>query len=531
MAKAKIARKEEAQLAKEQRPEDDGDIVPGPPDGGYGWVIVAASFICNMVVDGISYCFGICLSELVLHYGETKGTTAWVGSILTGCTMCFGPIVSAVVNKFGCRITCITGSIIGSAAFALSVFCPTVSTLMIVYGFIGGIGFGLIYLPAVVCVGYYFESKRSLATGISVCGSGFGAFAFAPLATFLVNNYGWKGTNLCFAGIILCCSIFGALMKPLEFETIEPVEEVTTPSRKLSVKIGIPRSNTSEGPLGKNSVYNSTLSVGVKNNVIQPLARKDIFYSGSVTNLKEFQSQATLNSYRQSVLNISRPKSKSSCLPESLSDTLSQLLDFSLVKDPVFMVLGISNIFGMGALYIPFVYLVESAKAEGIDASSASFLISLIGILNTVGRIIFGYIADSPKVDSFLVNNLCLIICAISVALTPFCHTYATYVMVAVGFAIGISGYISLTSIILVELLGLDKLTNAFGLIILFRGFAAFIGSPLGGALYDATQSYNVPFFVAGASFAISAAISFAAPCFKKKKTVDNDEALTPMNA
>jgi len=35
-----------------------------------------------------------------------------------------------------------------------------------------GVGFGLIYLPAVVCVGYYFESKRALATGIAVCGSG-----------------------------------------------------------------------------------------------------------------------------------------------------------------------------------------------------------------------------------------------------------------------------------------------------------------------------------------------------------------------
>ena len=43
---------------------------------------------------------------------------------------------------------------------------------------VSGIGFGLIYLPAVVCVGYYFESKRALATGIAVCGSGVGTFVF-----------------------------------------------------------------------------------------------------------------------------------------------------------------------------------------------------------------------------------------------------------------------------------------------------------------------------------------------------------------
>jgi MFS family permease len=59
---------------------------------------------------------------------------------------------------------------------------------MMTYGVMGGIGFGMIYLPAVVCVGYYFEKKRSLATGIAVCGSGFGTFAFAPLATYLVGQ-------------------------------------------------------------------------------------------------------------------------------------------------------------------------------------------------------------------------------------------------------------------------------------------------------------------------------------------------------
>lgn len=38
--------------------------------------------------------------------------------------------------------------------------------------FFAAIGFGMIYLPSVVCVGYYFERRRAFATGISVCGSG-----------------------------------------------------------------------------------------------------------------------------------------------------------------------------------------------------------------------------------------------------------------------------------------------------------------------------------------------------------------------
>lgn len=78
------------------------------------------------------------------------------------------------------------------------------------------------------------------------------------------------------------------------------------------------------------------------------------------------------------------------------------------------------------------------------------------------------------------------------------------------------AGYIALTSIILVDLLGLDKLTNAFGLLILFRGAAAIVGSPLAGIVYDATNSYDIPFLMAAGFFAISTVTSFLAPSLKR---------------
>lgn len=84
------------------------------------------------------------------------------------------------------------------------------------------------------------------------------------------------------------------------------------------------------------------------------------------------------------------------------------------------------------------------------------------------------------------------------------------------------------------DLLGLDKLTNAFGLLILFRGAAAIVGSPLAGAIYDATQSYDIPFYVAGSFFAISAATSFLAPCLKREteegQPQGEGDALTPID-
>lgn len=84
------------------------------------------------------------------------------------------------------------------------------------------------------------------------------------------------------------------------------------------------------------------------------------------------------------------------------------------------------------------------------------------------------------------------------------------------------------------DLLGLDKLTNAFGLLILFRGAAAIIGSPLAGAIYDATNSYDIPFYMAGAFFGISAICSFVAPMLKKWTTKEEipvaQDILTPID-
>ncbi|KAG7202993.1 hypothetical protein KM043_010125 [Ampulex compressa] len=723
--------------ADEASPEDDGGSlceyhdIPPPPDGGYGWVVVFASFMCNMIVDGIAYTFGVFLGEFVKYFDEGKGKTAWVGSLLSGMYLSAGPVVSALTNKYGCRAVCMAGSFLGAAAFVLSTFSSSVNMLMVTYGIMGGIGFGLIYLPAVVCVGYYFETKRSLATGIAVCGSGFGTFAFAPLATMLLEAYSWKGANLILAGLILNCAVFGAMMRPLEYpkassvkpllqrmaeekrfqmergsiggsyfmvqlpdgsmekrmkmpinidpgvhssfnldqlvpvptvptlptisevkvqehsssgatsnsgsmdlknvstksksrKNIDDTKDVEKPENEFNKPIiprnasqpaftthvqGLPKNGsvpffdrirkTSTGERYKPSLSAiknsrttlnsngdirkslhlrlSTSSVmGSRNNnaeaddgesitfttskssipkekplMVRPLSRKDIFYSGSVVYLPEYQSQKSLANYRQSVISLPKsvrgdmkdtdiekapqqPLCPCLVLPESFKEALATMMDVSLLKDPVFLLIGISNVFGMAGLYVPFVYLVDAAILNGIAKDSAPFLLSIIGITNTVGRVACGYVADFPQVDSLLLNNICLIISTISVAATPFCHTYTAYIIMSVSFGIAISGYISLTSIILVDLLGLDKLTNAFGLLILFRGAAAIIGSPLAGAVYDATKSYNISFFMAGFFFLISTITSFMAPAMKRCTTPQTQpvilDTLTPID-
>ena len=211
----------ESPARRERTEEETGP--PPPPDGGWGWVVVAASFLCNMVLDGIGYSFGILLEPLMKHYNEGKGMISmvsiedyevfsvltWllqVGSILAGVIMLVGPISSVLVGKFGPRKTCIVGAVVSALSIFISTYSVNVYMLMVFYGVLGGLGLGLMYVPAVTAVGYWFEKKRSLVTGISTCGSGFGTIVFAPVVTALESSLGWQWCNTIVALFCLAVS-------------------------------------------------------------------------------------------------------------------------------------------------------------------------------------------------------------------------------------------------------------------------------------------------------------------------------------
>ena len=75
-----------------QVPVDDVDRprVALPPDGGWGWAVVAAAFLANLILDGVCYTFGIIMQVLQEHFQAGKGKTALVGSMLPGCYLLVG---------------------------------------------------------------------------------------------------------------------------------------------------------------------------------------------------------------------------------------------------------------------------------------------------------------------------------------------------------------------------------------------------------------------------------------------------------
>ncbi|KAG8232878.1 hypothetical protein J437_LFUL004747 [Ladona fulva] len=693
---------------------EDGEIewVVTPPDGGWGWVVVAASFACNFIVDGIIFTFGMFLSHISEAFGEPKSKVALIGSLLSGFYLMAGPFVSALANRFGFRLVTILGASIGCVAFlASSLFATGVEMLCITYGVIGGIGFGLVYVPAVITTGFYFEKWRAMATGIAVCGSGIGTFLMAPLCTFLIDSLGWRGALMIQAGIVLNCAIFGALFRPLKpipvkvsrvyddngeklDDTIESemprrrrvVSECSTKNapganlpllqriklardemRKAESSYSVADPNHVVGTSGHHIANTSQDHLAIENNNKQPgigpiyhqerklsthsmnvgrvllenegggvleeveeergedaslvvnnqrnavlvscstphlktvmeeraaassrVARKggsammlsrpggrrrgsrirttsesgcsftgeigrkasigangtasgqeprpfdrtDIFFSASLMRLPQYTSQSSLG-YHASVTKLPTKEEDAYIDDGPLSGkfkqiptedyveekekrgnfcsllcsapalrTLSTMLDVSLLYSPTFIMLAVSGFLTMMGFFVPFMFLSERAISLGMDGGLAVWLISAIGITNTIGRVVCGMVSSLyPKANAVLLNNGALTIAGISTMAVPISVSTEYQFFYSSLFGLTIACFASLRSILVVDLLGLDKLTNAFGLLLLFQGLAATVGSPIAGSFMEYTGSYDASFYLSGALILLS---------------------------
>ncbi|KAJ0064415.1 hypothetical protein NL108_006432 [Boleophthalmus pectinirostris] len=186
-----------------------------PPDGGWGWVVVLASFISI----GFSYAFPKSLTvyfkEIQEYFGVSYSEIAWVSSVMLASMYAAGPISSVLVNRYGSRPVVMVGGLILSAGMILASLGTSIIHLYLCVGVIGGFGLAFNLQPALTIIGTYFQAKRPLANGLAMTGSPVVLFTLAPLNQFLFDSFGWRGSFLILGAIVLNCCVAGSLMRPV----------------------------------------------------------------------------------------------------------------------------------------------------------------------------------------------------------------------------------------------------------------------------------------------------------------------------
>ena len=107
--------------------------------------------------------------------------------------------------------------------------------------------------------------------------------------------------------------------------------------------------------------------------------------------------------------------------------------------------------------------MLQLGSELGLSPAEASFLISMVGLTNTVGRICSGWLADRPGVSPLAVTLAATGAAALFPALLPCSASYPALLTISALFGAAISALPTLTSGLIVELLDKDKLNDAFG--------------------------------------------------------------------
>ncbi|XP_008842691.1 monocarboxylate transporter 14 isoform X2 [Nannospalax galili] len=494
----------------EDDPKEKKTLKPHPDvDGGWAWMMVLSSFFVHILIMGSQMALGVLNVEWLEEFHQSRGLTAWVSSLSMGITLIVGPFIGLFINTCGCRQTAIIGGLVNALGWVLSAYAANVHCLFITFGVAAGLGSGMAYLPAVVMVGRYFQKRRALAQGLSTTGTGFGTFLMTVLLKYLCEEYGWRNAMFIQGAVSLNLCVCGALMRPL-----------------APVKGGSHPTTEDPGTLRPHSTES------VKSGAQPGIAEEQDGRPGPEERdcdlpAQECQGQA--------------PPRKNLCALRVLK-TLSQLTlrvrrgfrdwysgyfgTASLFTDRMFVAFIFWALFAYSSFVIPFIHLPEIVNLYNLSEQNDVFpLTSIIAIVHIFGKVILGAVADLPCIsvwNVFLIANFTLVL---SIFVLPLMHTYAGLAVICalIGFS---SGYFSLMPVVTEDLVGIEHLANAYGIIICANGISALLGPPFAGWIFDITQKYDFSFYVCGLLYMVGILFLLIQPCIQmieqsRRKCID----------
>lgn len=178
----------------------------------YGWVIVAACLVVGVCGYGTYFSFTLFYTHLVDEFGWSRAAISGAMSLGLITYGMFALPMGWCADRFGPRPTVAVGGLFFGCGTALAGAVSELWHLYALYGGIAAAGMGAVWSPLVAVVSRWFEARRGLAIGVATLGGGTGVFFMAPLAEFLIAQFGWREAYLWLGvisgGLIVASALF-----------------------------------------------------------------------------------------------------------------------------------------------------------------------------------------------------------------------------------------------------------------------------------------------------------------------------------
>jgi MFS family permease len=171
----------------------------------YGYYLAAFAF-CMGFITGCVYLYsrGVFVRDQIIEFDASRTEISLAFTAVQIVSTTFAPVLGYLLDRYPIRNVMLAGSVSMVLGFlALSQVQTLTQFTLAAAGFLGfGVG----------CVGTtastklmvnWFNRRRGFALGVAIMGYSAAGAVMAPIALYLLNNIGWRGAYVLFAGICL----------------------------------------------------------------------------------------------------------------------------------------------------------------------------------------------------------------------------------------------------------------------------------------------------------------------------------------
>ena len=165
----------------------------------YGYKLVAAAFLAQFIAIGIySYVLGPFMQPMIDDLGWTRAEFTLTRSISQIVMAVTGVFVGVQVDRFGGRSIMLIGATILTAVLIAHSQINSLFSWWLLNGVLLTVGTAMVgSLVVNVTLSKWFIVNRGKAIAYAAMGVSFGGIVLTPLATFLIDNIGWRTAWIC----------------------------------------------------------------------------------------------------------------------------------------------------------------------------------------------------------------------------------------------------------------------------------------------------------------------------------------------
>jgi MFS family permease len=469
------------------------------PDGGYGWVIVLANAMSNILIIPLMQTFGLIFKDTFVE----MGLSATQGSLIINLNAAFGMIMGMVngflLKMFGYRKIALMASFLVTTGVILTSFATTFTHFMITYGLITSLGMGMNMAAYGLALNSYFRKNRGKAVGYAMTITGLGPILMPQLINGLSKMYTVQGTTLILGAISAHSFISALLLHPLKWHMkteivedgkLDPIEEDPPEQNegKTETRIKLIRSTSQVARSRKNSMMGSTESLDEVEN--GPIYGMDSALAGSVISLHSMNRKASVVSQSKKSSKIGEPTIKTKSSWRLFLDRLVKFFDLDLLKDPIYVSIMVGLSLAVFA-EINFSLLTAFILAEfSLNTEQIATFMSILGIADIIFRFLAPYIGQLMKLPPrpmYVITLFLLILSRFSLLIS---NNYIILLGVALGLGIAKGVRTVYMRLVVPAYVPIEKLASASGLQMMVNGFCILLGGPVIGMIRDVTGNY-----------------------------------------